>query len=244
MEPTKIVLIVAGGRGERMQSDIPKQFIEVAGKPILMHTIEAFIRYDSGLPIFVVLPADQIKFWENLCSKYSFKFPHHLVVGGETRFHSVKNGLAAVSDFLATFYHDKSENEKYSVLIAVHDGVRPLVSEATIRRCFDEAEKFGTAIPSLDLIDSLRSIHTKHSQSLDRSAYKLVQTPQVFNFNILQKAYEQEFSPLFTDDASVVESIGLNIHLTEGNRENIKLTTAFDLELASFLLAKRENSVY
>jgi 2-C-methyl-D-erythritol 4-phosphate cytidylyltransferase len=244
MEPTKIVLIVAGGRGERMQSEVPKQFIEVAGKPILMHTVEAFIRYDSNLPVFVVLPADQIDFWENLCSKYAFKFPHHLVVGGETRFHSVKNGLAAVSEFLATFYPDQSEKERDIALIAVHDGVRPLVSEATIRRCFDEAEKFGTAIPSLDLIDSLRSIHTKNSQSLDRSAFKLVQTPQVFYLNFLQQAYKQEFSPLFTDDASVVESIGLNVHLTEGNRENIKLTTAFDLELASFLLAKRENSVY
>lgn len=244
MELTKIVLIVAGGKGERMQSDIPKQFIEIAGKPILMHTIEAFARYDFDLPVFVVLPVTQIEFWKNLCSKYSFKFSHQVVIGGETRFHSVKNGLEAVAAFLASLYPDKSEEENNSALVAVHDGVRPLVSVETIRRCFDEAEKFGSAIPSMDLVDSLRTIHTKYSQSLDRSAYKLVQTPQVFDFNILKKAYEQEFSPLFTDDASVVESIGVNVHLTEGNRENIKLTTAFDLELASFLLAKRENSSY
>jgi 2-C-methyl-D-erythritol 4-phosphate cytidylyltransferase len=243
MELTKIVLIVAGGKGERMQSDIPKQFIEIAGKPILMHTIEAFARYDFDLPVFVVLPATQIEFWKNLCSKYSFKFSHQVVIGGETRFHSVKNGLEAVAEFLLSI-SSKSQEENNSVLVAVHDGVRPLVSVETIRRCFDEAEKFGSAIPSMDLVDSLRSIHTKYSQSLDRSAYKLVQTPQVFDFNILKKAYEQEFSPLFTDDASVVESIGINVHLTEGNRENIKLTTAFDLELASFLLAKRENSSY
>jgi len=221
MTKTKIALIVAGGKGERMQTDIPKQFIEINGKPILMYTLEKFHRYDAEMSLILVLPAVQIDFWKALCKKYAFDTQHQIIAGGSTRFQSVKNGLDSIFG---------------PALIAVHDGVRPLVSIETISRCFDKAEAFGTAIPVVDLVDSIRQIMPEGSQSVDRSAFKQVQTPQVFDSGILKNAYEQDFSTLFTDDASVVESMGAKIQLVEGNRENIKITTAFDLEMAEFLL--------
>ena len=217
----RIALIVAGGKGERMQTDVPKQFIEIHGKPILMHTIDAFIRYDISMKIILVLPLSQIQFWGQLCEKHSFHVEHKVVIGGDTRFQSVKNGLAVVSG---------------SALVAVHDGVRPFVSIDAISRCFDEAQIHGAVIPVVDLVDSIRQITDNGSLSVDRKLYKLVQTPQVFDADLLRKAYEQNFSVAFTDDASVVESIGVKIHLVEGNRENIKITTAFDLLLADLLL--------
>lgn len=221
MKKVRIAIIVAGGKGERMQTDIPKQFIEIKGKPILMHTLEVFHRYDASIKLILVLPALQIVFWENLCKKYSFSLQHQIVEGGKTRFDSVKNGLSAV---------------EVPALVAVHDGVRPLVSIDTIERCFCEAGKFDAAIPVIDLVDSIRKISENGSQSVDRSSYKLVQTPQVFDSEILIKAYRQEFSSLFTDDASVVEAFGKTINLVEGNRENIKITTSFDLQMAETLL--------
>ena len=217
MTKAKIALIVAGGKGERMQTDIPKQFIEIHGKPVLMHTLEVFRRYDAGIDLILVLPAIQIDFWKALCKKHAFDVPHQIVSGGSTRFQSVKNGLDTIH---------------IPALIAVHDGVRPLVSIKTITRCFDEAEISETAIPVVDSVDSIRHITPMGSISVERSLYKLVQTPQVFQSEILKKAYNQEFSLLFTDDASVVESTGAEIRLVEGNRENIKITTGFDLELA------------
>ena len=217
MTKAKIAIIVAGGKGERMHADIPKQFIEIQGKPILMHTLESFHRYDAAIQLIVVLPSVQIEFWNELCQKHAFSLPHLIVAGGQTRFHSVKNGLDTVN---------------VPALVAVHDGVRPLVSVETIARCFDEAEKNEAAIPVIDLVDSIRQVTADGNQSVDRNAYKLVQTPQVFDSVVLKKAYEQDFSPLFTDDASVVEAIGIKIHLVEGNRENIKITTAFDLRIA------------
>lgn len=240
MSKVKIALVVAGGKGERMKTDIPKQFMEIKGKPVLMHSLEAFLRYDVSVQLIVVLPVVQIESWIILCKKHAFDVPHQIVGGGQTRFQSVKNGLDAI---------------QISSLIAVHDGVRPLVSVETIARCFDTAEKFGIAIPVVDLVDSIRQITTDGSLSVDRSAYKLVQTPQVFDSTILKKAYEQEFSPLFTDDASVVEAMvpqlhkagiadaslsNIKIHLVEGNRENIKITTDFDLKMAEILI-KFEN---
>jgi 2-C-methyl-D-erythritol 4-phosphate cytidylyltransferase len=217
----KIAIIVAGGKGERMNADVPKQFLEIQGKPILMHTLEAFINFDASLQLILVLPAAQIDFWQTLCEAHDFNIPHQIVAGGQTRFHSVKNGLDAV---------------KIPSLVAIHDGVRPLVSKDTISRCFDAAVKFGAAIPTMDSIESIRFVDANGSKSVDRTVYKMVQTPQVFDTELLKKAYEQEFSVLFTDDASVVEAMGVTVHLVEGNRENIKITTEFDLIVAERLL--------
>ena len=223
---TKIAIIVAGGKGERMQSDIPKQFIEIQNKPILMHTLEVFYKYDASLRIILVLPAQQLVFWNQLCKKHAFAIEHKIVEGGKTRFHSVKNALVFIVD---------------QSVIAFHDGVRPLVNTETIARCFAAAESFGAAIPVISLIDSIRQTDGQNSVSVDRSAYKLVQTPQVFTSDILIKAYEQEFSALFTDDASVVESAGTKVQLVEGNRDNIKITTEMDLRIAEVLFSNLKN---
>ena len=217
----KIAIIVAGGKGERMNADVPKQFLEIQGKPILMHTLEAFINFDASLQLILVLPAAQVDFWQTLCEAHDFNIPHQIVAGGQTRFQSVKNGLDAV---------------KVPAIVAIHDGVRPLVSKETIARCFDTAAKFGAAIPTMDSIESIRFVDANGSKSVDRNAYKMVQTPQVFDAELLKKAYEQEFSVLFTDDASVVEAMGATVHLVDGNRENIKITTEFDLIVAERLL--------
>jgi 2-C-methyl-D-erythritol 4-phosphate cytidylyltransferase len=217
----KIAIIVAGGKGERMNADIPKQFLEIKGKPILIHTLEAFMNFDASLQLILVLPAAQFEFWKTLCKKHALNIPHQIVAGGQTRFQSVKNGLDAV---------------KVPAIVAIHDGVRPLVSKETISRCFDAAAKFGAAIPTMDSIESIRFVDANGSKSVDRNAYKMVQTPQVFDAELLKKAYEQEFSVLFTDDASVVEAMGATVHLVDGNRENIKITTEFDLIVAERLL--------
>lgn len=217
----KTAIIVAGGKGERMNADIPKQFLEIQGKPILMHTLEAFINFDASLQLILVLPAVQFEFWETLCKKHALNIPHQIIAGGQTRFQSVKNGLDAV---------------KVPALVAIHDGVRPLVSKETISRCFEAAEKFGAAIPTMDSIESIRFVDANGSKSVDRTAYKMVQTPQVFDAELLKKAYEQEFSVLFTDDASVAEAMGITVQLVDGNRENIKITTEFDLIVAERLL--------
>jgi len=221
MTNSNIAIIVAGGKGVRMGADIPKQFIEVQGKPVLMHTLETFRRYDASMPLILVLPAVQFGFWDELCRKHAFTLSHKVVAGGETRFQSVKNGLQAIGT---------------AARVAIHDGVRPLVSAETIARCFDEAARHGAVIPVVDLVDSIRLLTEGESLSVDRTAYKLVQTPQVFSSEIVLKAYEQDFSPLFTDDASVVEAHGVKIHLVEGNRENIKITTEFDLRIVETLM--------
>lgn len=218
----KIALIVAGGKGERMNSDIPKQFIELSGKPILMHTIETFVKYDPHVRIVIVLPVEQIDVWQQLCKKYAFHINHSIEIGGHTRFHSVQNGLKSIET---------------PSIVAVHDGVRPLVSIPTIARCFTEAEIHKNAIPVVDLVDSLRSIAGDNNYSVNRSDYKLVQTPQVFDGEFLKKAYQQAYCDKFTDDASVVESLGEKIYLVEGNRENIKITTDMDLIIAKAILS-------
>jgi len=214
----KTIIIVAGGKGERMQTDIPKQFISINGKPILMHTIEAFYCYDNSISIIVVLPAMQINYWKELCKEYNFSIDHKIVEGGESRFHSVKNGL--------------NVSETHS-LIGVHDGVRPLVSKETISLCFNCAKKYKAVVPAVNLVDSVRYVDENKNYTCDRTKYKLVQTPQVFDGELLKKSYEQCFSPSFTDDASVVEAFGAKIHLIEGNRENIKITVGFDLKLVA-----------
>lgn len=220
------VIIVAGGAGSRMHSLVPKQFLPLAGKPVLMHTLEAFHAFRSDLQIVLVLPAGQISYWQDLCnSRPDFAVPHSIVAGGETRFHSVRNGLSAAT----------------GTLTAVHDGVRPLVTRETLERCFRAAAEYGAAIPVIEPVDSMRRLATSGSRAVDRSAYRLVQTPQVFRTSLLKEAYLQEYSPRFTDDASVVEALGHAIHLVEGNRENLKITTPSDMAVAEVLLAHRED---
>jgi 2-C-methyl-D-erythritol 4-phosphate cytidylyltransferase len=214
------VLIVAGGKGTRMNKSTPKQFLELNGKPILMHTLNVFYRYDPSIEIILVLPENQWKTWEKLCSQHQFRIKHSLKSGGETRFHSVKKNISNFPD---------------GVLIAIHDGVRPLVSLNTIERCFTEALRFGNAIPSIGIPETLRKTDGNNTMQVDRTHYKLIQTPQVFESSILKKAYMQEFQENFTDDAGVVESMGNKIHLVAGNPENIKITIDMDLYIASAL---------
>lgn len=223
MKP-KAVIIVAGGRGERVKTIIPKQFVEIKGRPVLMYTLEVFHQYDSSIQIILVLPEAHFEFWNSLCKKHAFTLEHICVNGGNTRYESVKNGLAKVAS---------------NALVAVHDGVRPLVSIQTITRCFEEANQYKAVVPVIELIESIRQVSGDDSKALDRNAYRLVQTPQVFDAELLKKAYQQEFSELFTDDASVVEQYGGSIHMVEGNRENIKITTALDFHIAETLMENK-----
>lgn len=216
----KAVIIVAGGSGLRMNSEIPKQFIEWCGKPILMHTIERFYSYDNMIEIILVLPKDQFDLWNQLCLKYSFTIKLSLANGGNTRFESVKNGLNTITD---------------ECLVGIHDGVRPLVSYQTLNRCYILAEKNNCAVPVTDAIESIREIKANKNIAVDRENYKMVQTPQVFICSKLKKAYNQPYNKLFTDDASVFEHAGFNINLTQGNRENIKITTPVDLVIGAAL---------
>ena len=221
----KTVIIVAGGKGLRMQTEIPKQFIELQGLPVLMHTMEVFFKYDKTISLILVLPVEQIDFWRGLCQKHQFSVLHTIVEGGETRFHSVRNGLKHTQD---------------NSLTAIHDGVRPLVSVETVKRCFDAAAQYGAAIPVVDLVDSVRMIKADESEAVDRTHFRLVQTPQVFDAHLLKKAYEQEFNTFFTDDASVVEAMGKKVFLVEGNRENIKITTPVDIALSEYLIGQQK----
>lgn len=224
MERKRKAIIVAGGKGERMKTTVPKQFLMMDEKPLLMHTIHRFYQYDERMEILLVLPENQINYWNELCEKYGFSIHHQVIAGGETRFHSVKNALDVIRE---------------ECLIAVHDGVRPLVDAATIERCFSKAEKEGTAIPCVDLVDSIREVTENSNVSLDRKNYKLVQTPQVFQSGILIDSYARAANRQFTDDASVVEAAGYPIHLVEGNRMNIKITNPFDLKVAELLMKEK-----
>ena len=215
-------LIVAGGTGKRMGADIPKQFLELAGRPVLMHTIDRFRVFDRSIRIITVIPEDQFKTWETLVKKYSFSTTHIVGKGGLSRFMSVKNGLEFV--------------EKPG-LVAIHDGVRPLVSIATISRCFEAAEKYGNAIPVISNTNSLRVLTEQGSTPVSRQHIMLVQTPQVFKTELIKEAYSQDYCNDFTDDATVLEKTGALIHLVEGNRENIKITNPEDLLIASALMS-------
>lgn len=219
------VVIVAGGTGKRMGADIPKQFLELGGRPLLMHTIEVFRKFDESIEIITVLPENQIRHWCNLQEKYSFRIPQTMVKGGSARFYSVRNGLEFVEG---------------SGLVAIHDGVRPFVSLDTIKRCFEMAEKHGNAIPVIPPSDTLRIIEGEDSSTLNRMNVRLVQTPQVFRTDLLKEAYRQEYAPEFTDDASVVEKTGAKINLVEGNRENIKITNPEDLLISNAFLSLRK----
>ena len=216
----KHIIIVAGGKGLRMGGDIPKQFLPVCGKPVLMRTLEAFRTYDPSIHIVLVLPVSQQAYWKELCRTYRFELPHDIADGGETRFHSVMNGLALVEG---------------DGLVGVHDGVRPFVSQEVIARCYEEASRQKAVIPVVGVVETVRHLTDEGSETVPRDQYRLVQTPQVFDAALLRRAYQQEYTALFTDDASVVEALGEKVHLVEGNRENIKLTTPFDLKLAETL---------
>lgn len=235
-ESGNYAIIVAGGKGLRMGTDLPKQFLPIGGRPVLMHTLEVFARAIPGIHLILVLPADQQDFWRDLCARHAFTLPHTVAAGGETRFHSVRNGLALISPSEAVSPSASPEGTQSPTLVGVHDGVRPFVSADVIRRCYDTARTQGTAVPVVPVVETVREITGETSVTRDRSRYRLVQTPQTFQLSLLLRAYEQPCQPSFTDDASVVEAIGHPITLVDGNRENIKITTPFDLTVAEALL--------
>ncbi|MDR2120733.1 MAG: 2-C-methyl-D-erythritol 4-phosphate cytidylyltransferase [Tannerella sp.] len=216
------VILVAGGQGVRMGGDLPKQFIPVHGKPVLMHTLGVFHRWDESAMLVVVLPEAHRAYWEMLCRELDCRIPHRIATGGETRFHSVRNALPYVSQ---------------CDVVGVHDGVRPLVTPEVIESCFVEAATCGAAVPVIPLTESIRVRDDRGSRAVDRADYCIVQTPQVFHRDRIEAAYRQPYNPLFTDDASVVEASGKSVCLVSGNRENIKITTPTDLVIAEKMLA-------
>ena len=218
----KYAIIVAGGKGLRMGSDLPKQFIPVEGRPVLMRTLDTFHACDPSIRLILVLPRDHQPYWQELCREYGFCVPHRIADGGATRFHSVQNGLALV--------------DEADALVAVHDGVRPFVSHEVIARCYQEAALHGAVVPVVPVVETVRHLLPEGSETVSRDAYRLVQTPQTFRAPLLRRAYGQSFRDAFTDDASVVEALGHAVHLVEGNRENIKITTPFDLIVARALV--------
>ena len=216
----KFVLIVAGGAGSRFSSETPKQFAVLNGRPVLMHTFRAFSFLDD-LQFILVLPKNLINDWKSLCQRHGFEIDHKIAEGGPKRFHSVKSGLSLVPD---------------DCLIAIHDGVRPLVSKVTIQRCFDLAERKKSAVPVVPVNESLRQVDGLFSKAVNRDEFKIVQTPQVFYASLIKKAYRQNYHLEFTDDATVFESAGHQVYLSEGNPENIKITGQIDLVVAENLI--------
>ncbi len=217
------VIIVAGGKGLRMGSDTPKQFLPIGGKPVLMRTLERFREYSADLQIILVLPEAQQDYWRQLCEEYHFTVAYQLANGGQTRFHSVQNGLALVPD--------DAEG-----VVGVHDGVRPFPSIEVIRNCYETARTAKAVIPVIPVVETVRHLENEGSVTVPRGEYKLVQTPQTFDIQLLKAANRQPYNDGFTDDASVVESYGHAITLVEGNRENIKITTPYDLKIAEVLI--------
>ncbi|MBO4660717.1 MAG: 2-C-methyl-D-erythritol 4-phosphate cytidylyltransferase [Prevotella sp.] len=220
------IIIVAGGKGLRMGGDLPKQFLPIGGKPVLMHTIDQFRKYSESINIILVLPREQQDFWRELCKKHHFIVPHTIVDGGKTRFHSSLNGLTAIPD-------------NATGVVGIHDGVRPFVSTDVIAKCYDTARTHGAVIPVLPVTDTLRFVggdQTTNSHNVLRSDYRIVQTPQVFDIQLIKRAFQQPYSETFTDDASVVEAAGARVAMVDGNRENIKLTTPYDLKIAGSMI--------
>ena len=228
------IIIVAGGKGLRMGSDIPKQFLPIGGKPVLMRTLERFREYSAELQIILVLPEAQQAYWRELCKQYNFPLPlegaeggfYQLANGGQTRFHSVQNGLAKVPD-------------DAQGVVGVHDGVRPFPSIEVIKNCYETARTKKAVIPVIPVVETVRQLISngqKNSKTVPRDQYRLVQTPQTFDIQLLKAANRQPYNDGFTDDASVVESYGYEITLVEGNRENIKITTPYDLKIAEVLI--------
>ena len=225
------IIIVAGGKGLRMGSDIPKQFLPIGGKPVLMRTIERFREYSEDLQIILVLPEAQQDYWRQLCEDYHFDVTYQLANGGQTRFHSVQNGLALIPD--------DAEG-----VVGVHDGVRPFPSLEVIHNCYETARTQKAVIPVIPVVETVRKLDLTKCQTLcevesitvPRGEYRLVQTPQTFDIQLLKAANRQPYNEGFTDDASVVESYGHQITLVEGNRENIKITTPYDLKIAECIM--------
>ena len=217
------VIIVAGGKGLRMGSDIPKQFLPIGGRPVLMRTLERFRAYSADLQIILVLPEAQQDYWHQLCAEYHFDVEYTLANGGQTRFHSVQNGLAKVPDDAIG-------------VVGVHDGVRPFPSIEVIRNCYETARTAKAVIPVIPVVETVRHLEGEQSKTVPRNDYRLVQTPQTFDIQLLKAANRQPYNDGFTDDASVVESFGYEITLVEGNRENIKITTPYDMKIAEVLI--------
>ena len=218
----RYAVIVAGGQGVRMGADRPKQFLEIGGKPILRHTIERFLAFDLTIEIIVVLPAAQKEMWRNYCRQNNFLERYSMVSGGITRFHSVQNALKYVGD---------------EGVVAVHDGVRPLVRRDLLERTFAAALRWPAVVPAVPVVESLRRLDgEENSVPVRRDGMMLVQTPQIFEAGVLKNAYQQAFSTAYTDDASVVEASGVAVHVVPGDRINLKITTPEDLQLAEGLL--------
>jgi 2-C-methyl-D-erythritol 4-phosphate cytidylyltransferase len=217
----KFSLIVAGGSGVRMGGEVPKQFMVLSEKPVLMHTLEAFYSYDPDIRIILVIPESHFGYWEELCRQYRFQLPHTRIAGGNTRFHSVKNGLGEIPE---------------EGIVFIHDGVRPLIGRSTLLRCEELARQKGNAVPVIPASESVRWTDGDITRPLDRSRVMLVQTPQTFRVSLIKEAYGQPFTDEFTDDASVLEKAGYQIFLTEGNRENIKITWPYDLYMADAVM--------
>jgi len=218
-------IIVAGGSGTRMQSVVPKQFLLLNGRPLMMYTIEVFGRSAFKPEIIVVMHPNFHTYWRELCVEHHFTTPHTLTAGGETRFHSVKKGMELVAD---------------DSLVAVQDAVRPLVSVEIIDRAYSEANKYGNAVVAVKSRDSVRSMRNGRTESLLRDEIYLVQTPQTFKTNLLKKAYLQNFNDAFTDDASVAEKDGALIHICEGDYQNIKITYPEDIAIGELLLSRNK----
>lgn len=214
-------IIVAGGSGNRMQTETPKQFLLLNNLPVLMHTVKAFAQSDSQPKILIVLNQEQHNYWARLCEEFNFRVPHEVIAGGAERFDSVKNAINSIDE---------------DCFVAIHDAVRPLVSKTLIDNCFKQAEELGNVIAAVQSSDSVRMLRADKTSALKRNEIYLVQTPQTFSLSILKEAYTQEFNSNFTDDANVVESIGYEINIIEGERNNIKITYPIDLELAELLL--------
>lgn len=225
MNKKEYAVIVAGGKGTRIKSILPKQFLELNGKPILLHTIESFYRYSDAIEIILVLPEEDFPVWKSICARFQFVRPITLQKGGSTRFQSVKNGLEVISE---------------NGLVAIHDGVRPLVSEDIIAASFRLAAVHGSAVAAVRLKESIRMTDMDNTRAMDRSRFRVIQTPQTFEISLIKKAYEMSETTDFTDDASVAEHSGHTISLFEGSYENIKITTAEDLVVAETLLNKRK----
>ncbi len=202
-----------------MKSKIPKQFLLLADKPLLFYSLEAFARFDPNIQLVLVLPERFFLRWEDIVAQYNFTIPHIIMAGGETRFQSVKNGLEALNE---------------DGLVAIHDGARPLVSQKLINRLFDTATTLGNAIPVMSVSESMRILEEAESRPVDRVCYRLVQTPQVFRIPLIRKAYEQNYEPGFTDDATVIEAMGVRVHLVDGDPVNMKITHQSDLTMAAF----------
>ena len=235
------VIIVAGGKGLRMGSDISKQFLPIGGKPVLMRTMMRFREYSPTLQIILVLPKAQQDYWQELCKEYDFKLEYLLANGGETRFHSVQHGLALIPD--------DAEG-----VVGVHDGVRPFPSFEVIRNCYETARTAKAVIPVIPVVETVRKLSPENpdkpdnpkahsSVTVPRNEYRLVQTPQCFDIQLLKAANQQPYNDGFTDDASVVEAFGFDVTLVEGNRENIKITTPYDMTVAEALLKKEKPTV-